>query len=112
MGRHPGGPNTSIHRSRHAPARSASRARSAKACTFAHSGFQLRSGFVIPYTGSSSSRWKVPKRRSHTISTPAWLRSRYFGLRPWCTRWCEGVFSTHSAAAPSRPTARVWIQNW
>src|SRR4030095_13574039 len=34
----------------------------------------------------------------------------YFGLQAWCTRWWDGVFSTHSSG-PSRPIARVWIQN-
>src|SRR5690606_11687079 len=47
-GRHPGGPKTYIHRSRQLLARHTSRAISQKTCTFAHSGFQLRSGFVIP----------------------------------------------------------------
>ena len=65
----------------------------------------------MPYAGSSRSAPKVPNSRSQTISVPPWLRSMYCGLRAWCTRWCDGVLRTHSSG-PSRPTSRVWIQNW
>ena len=35
----------------------------------------------------------------------------YFGLRAWCTRWCDGVLNTRSTQ-PSLPTACVCTKNW
>ncbi len=66
---------------------------------------------MIPYTTGARSGSKVPKSRSQTMNVPAKFRSWYSGFTPWCTRWCDGVFITHSSG-PSVPTSRVWIQNW
>ena len=40
-----------------------------------------------------------------------WLRSRYWRLDPWWTRWWDGVLRTASGG-PMVPMASVWIQNW
>src|ERR1700750_258526 len=68
-------------------------------------------GFVIPYVGFSSSAWNVPNILSQMINEPAWFLSIYFGSRPWCTRWCEGVLKIYSNQ-PSLLIVSVWIQNW
>ena len=40
-----------------------------------------------------------------------WLRSRYWRLLPWWTRWCDGVLNT-SSTGPSFRIVSVWIQYW
>jgi hypothetical protein len=66
---------------------------------------------VSPNRTGARSGSKVPNSRSQMMKMPPWLRSRYSGLAPWWTRWCDGVLKIHSSG-PSDAIASVWIQYW
>ena len=53
---------------------------------------------------AAGSRAAVAQAIAASSSAPN--RSRYAGSTPWCTRWCDGVLSTHSSG-PMRSMSRV-----